>query len=142
MEDEEILARQEFEDYNGYGTWTDGNAKSIIDEGDFVPRAGTQTKVAREILEESNGDYTLAAVKALVEAEEADREESRINDAIYKVISGEAYDDLCDYWYQINAYKVMMTKISESYEQGALNQEAQQTIIDVEPETKTLALTA
>lgn len=141
-EDEEILARQEFEDYNGYGTWTDGNAKSIIGKGDFVPRTGTQTSVAREILEESNGDYTLAAINALVEAEEAEREESRINDAIYTVISGEAYDDLCDYWCQINAYKVMMTKIAESYEQGVLNQEAQQTIIDVEPETKTLALTA
>ena len=140
MEYEEI---KEFEDYNGYGTWTDDNAKSIIDEGDFVPRAGTQTKVAREILEESNGDYTLAAIKALVEAEEAEREESRINDAIYKVISGEAYDDLCDYWYQINAYKVMMTKISESCEQGALEQEAKQTtIIDVEPDKKTLALSA
>lgn len=140
-EDEEILAKQEFEEYNGYGTWTDGNAKSIIDKGDFVPRTGTQSAIAREILEESNGDYTLAAVNALVESEEAEREENRINDAIYTVISCEAYDDLCGYWYQINTYKVMMANIADGYEQDALKQEAQQTIIDIEPETNTLVLT-
>ena len=138
-DDDEILAKQEFEEYNGYGTWTDGNAKSIIDKGDFVPRTGTQSAIAREILEESNGDYTLAAINALVESEEAEREENRINDAIYTVISGEAYDDLCDYWYQINIYKVMMAKIADGYEQGALEQEARQTIIDIGPETLALA---
>lgn len=133
--EQQAIERAEFEDYNGYGSWSGGSAQAIIRQGNFMPRTGTQTSVARDILEEANGDFTQAAIDALVEAEEAEAEENRINDSIYSVVSSEAYDELCDYWYQMNAYKVMMTQISELFEKKALEIEQNQTII-IEPEPK------
>lgn len=127
--EKEAMERAEFEDYNGYGSWSGGSAQAIIRQGNFMPRTGTQTFIARDILEDANGDFMQAAIDALVEAEEAEQEENRINDSIYSVVSSEAYDELCDYWYKMNAYKVMMTKIASEFETQALEIDSKQTIL-------------
>lgn len=127
--EQDAIDRAEFEDYNGYGSWSGAEASSIIRQGDMMPRTGTESAIARDILEEAGGDFMQAAIDALVEAEEAEREENRINDSIYSVVSSEAYDELCDYWYKMNAYKVMLNKIASDFEQKALEIEEKQTVI-------------
>lgn len=142
-EDEEKLERMEYEDYNGYGTWKGdedaglATAVQIIRQGDFIPRTGTESTIKREILEEAGGDFMQAAIDALAEAEDADREEIRINDSLYNGLSGEAYDDLCDYWYAMNNYKMMISKIAQEFEDEALTIESKQTILIEEPKLVT-----
>ena len=127
--EQDAIDRAEFEDYNGYGSWSGQEAGQIIQQGDMMPRTGTESAIARDILEEAGGDFMQAAIDALVESEEAEREEQRINDSIYSVVSSEAYDELCDYWYKMNAYKVMMSKIASDFEQKALEIDQKQTIL-------------
>ena len=121
---------EEFEDYNGYGTWSGAEAKQIINKGNFVPRTGTDDEIASELLKEAMGDYSQAAMTAIVEASEAEQEETRINGAIYEVTTNEAYDDLCDYWYVCNAYKVMMTKIADKFERASVIVDSKTPIVE------------
>lgn len=128
LEQQELI--EEFEDYNGYGTWVGEDAMSIINKGDFIPRSGTDAQIEHMIMLESKGDYSEAALACLVEAEEAEQEETRINKVIYEVATNEAYDDLCEYWYQINAYKGLMARMAEKFEKASLVLVNQQPIIE------------
>lgn len=96
------------------------NANKIISQANFMPRTGLQSVVERDLLIEAGGDYEEAALAAIAEADEAGQEEARINSHIYNVISGDAYDELCDYWYTINAYKTMMTQIYHKFEEASI----------------------
>ena len=127
--EQEAIDRADFEDYNDYGSWSGAEADSIIRQGNFTPRTGTQSAIARDILEEAGGDFMQAAIDALVESDDAETEKKRIDDSIYNVITSEAYDELCEYWYKMNTYKVMMSKIASDFEQKALEPEEKQTIL-------------
>lgn len=118
-DDEEALEAQqrEYEEGAGYSTRT---AKSIIAEGKFMPRSGLQSNIERDLLIDASGDYEQAALDALAEYEEANAEEKRIDDAIYTVISNADYEELSDYWYTINAYKVMMNQIFNKFEAASV----------------------
>lgn len=133
-EEERFLQQQElieeFEDYNGYGTWVGEDAMSIINKGEFIPRSGTDEQIEHQMMLEAQGDYSEAALACLVEAEEAEQEETRINKVIYEVATNEAYDDLCEYWYQVNAYKGLMARMAEKFEKASLVLVSQQPIID------------
>lgn len=126
------------------GSTTELNANKIISAANFMPRTGTQSLVERDLLIEAGGDYEEAALAAIAEAEEAEQEESRINESIYNVISGDAYDELCDYWYTINAYKVMMTQIYHKFEQASIVRDSKgEHGVEVLPEEQSLlSLTA
>ena len=117
LEQQELI--EEFEDYNGYGTWVGEDAMSIVNKGDFFPRNGTDSAIEHQIMLEAKGDYSEAAMICIAEASEAEVEETRINTAVYEVVSNEAYDDLCEYWYQVNAYKVLMAKMAEKFEKAS-----------------------
>lgn len=120
----------EFEDYNGYGSWSNDGAKQIISKTEFEMLKGTQGGIEARILTDAGGSYEEAAIAALLEAEEATREETRINEAIYSVVSNEAYDDLCEYWYEVNVYKMMMADIAEKFEKASLILVSNEPIIE------------
>lgn len=105
---------------NGYGPVKSNKAtRSVIDDGGFFPRKGTRTMIEADLLMETFGDYSEASILALIEAEEAEKEETRINEVIYAIYSEDNYDELSNYWYICNAYKLVMIEISEKFEKAS-----------------------
>lgn len=94
-------------------------ARSMINDTKWTPRFGLEAKIRGDLLTESAGDFAGAAILALVEAQEAEEEENRVNECIMASLSQGAYDGLQDYWYYVNAYKNAMIKMAEDLEEVA-----------------------
>lgn len=104
---------------NGYDSYSSGyykTAEGIIEKNGYSMRSGTQSKIEADILRQARGNSSDASIIALTEADEADTEMRRINNAIYSVMKDKEIEKLEEYWYRLNAYANTLVEIMEKFE--------------------------
>ena len=96
-----------------------GSARNIIENTKFKMMTGTKTEMLSKFMSESFGDYEEASIQALVEADEAEKEQRRLDSHIINAVRNGVYEDLSDWWYVLNTYMNLMMEISDELEQLA-----------------------
>lgn len=102
--------------YDSYSSNYYTTAEKIIEKNGYSMRSGTQSKIEADILRQAKGDFDEASIIALTEADEADIEMRRINNAIYSTMKDKEIEKLEEYWYRLNAYTNTLVEIMEKFE--------------------------